>query len=63
MAGQTRGSYEAGVPVEARYRNDGYGQWVVLLPQRCPSGEHVLACGYTAEESDSVLRVTNAHRP
>lgn len=44
--------------VQAQYRSNGYGRWAVVLPERCPSDEHLLAHGYSAEESDGLLRVT-----
>jgi hypothetical protein len=44
--------------VQAHYRSNGYGRWAVILPELCPSGEHLLAHGYNAEESDGLLRVT-----
>lgn len=58
MTTNARDHRDPTLPVQAQYRSNGYGRWAVVLPERCPSGEHLLAHGYTAEESDGLLRVT-----
>ncbi|MCP2164920.1 hypothetical protein [Goodfellowiella coeruleoviolacea] len=42
----------------ARYRVDGTGNRVLVLPMRCPSGRHVLpTTGYRTTSRDGVLHV------